>query len=75
MHQGNFLGGLLGLLNAAANDACICAEMDEGASLGAANGAGASGDEQDSAICAWAVSEPSQKMENKKRTENAVLPH
>ncbi len=46
---GNVLGDALGLLDVAADDAGVGAEVDEGAGLGAADGAGAAGDEEDAA--------------------------
>jgi hypothetical protein len=38
-HLGDLLRRLLRLLDAAADDACVCAEVDEGPRLSAANGA------------------------------------
>ena len=44
-HEGDVGGGVLGLAGAAADDARVGAEADEGAGLHAADGAGAAGDE------------------------------
>jgi hypothetical protein len=52
-HFGDLSGGLLGLLDAAANDAGVGTEMDQGAGLSAADGAGTAGDEEDTA--GWEV--------------------
>lgn len=47
----NCLSGTLGLLYIATDDACVCTQMDKRAHLGAADGAGATGAEDDLIGC------------------------
>lgn len=49
--KGDLLRGGLGLFDAASDDAGICAEMDEGAGLGTADGTSSAGDEEDAVGC------------------------